>query len=109
MIRGIVSTIYAWIKPGYSEELIRGLYEERYKDEPFIMLLEPGLHPGTKAVAGSNHCHISVDFDPATSTAVIVSAIDNLGKGAASQAVQCMNIMFGLDETAGISGYPPFP
>lgn len=109
VIRGIVSTIYAWIKPGYSEELIRGLYEERYKDEPFIMLLEPGLHPGTKAVAGSNHCHISIDFDPATSTAVIVSAIDNLGKGAASQAVQCMNIMFGLDETAGISGYPPFP
>jgi len=109
MIRGIVSTVYAWIKPGYSEELIRSLYAECYKDEPFIRLLEAGSHPGTKAVAGSNYCDISINFDPSTSTAIIVSAIDNLGKGAASQAVQCMNIMFGLEETAGISGLPLFP
>lgn len=108
-VRGIVSTVYAWIKPGYSLELIRGLFAERYKDEPFIRLIDEGSHPGTKAVAGSNYCDISVDFDAATSTVIVVSAIDNLGKGAASQAVQCMNIMFGLEETAGIAGLPLFP
>jgi len=108
-IRGIVSTVYVSIKPDYSKESLRSLFEERYKDEPFIRLLGEGSHPGTKAVLGSNYCDISVDFDESTSMAVVVSAIDNLGKGAASQAVQCMNIMFGLDETAGIAGLPVFP
>jgi N-acetyl-gamma-glutamyl-phosphate reductase len=109
VIRGIVSTVYARIKPGYSRESLGDLFAQYYRGEPFIRLLGAGSHPGTKAVAGSNYCDISLDFDPTASTAVVATAIDNLGKGAASQAVQCMNIMFGLDEAVGIAGFPLFP
>lgn len=108
-VRGMVSTVYVRTKPGYTGESLRHLFEQRYSSEPFIRLLDQGCYPGTKAVAGSNYCDISIDYDESTSLAIVVSAIDNLGKGASSQAVQCMNVMFGLDETAGIAGLPLFP
>jgi N-acetyl-gamma-glutamyl-phosphate reductase len=109
MVRGIVSTVYARLKPGYTKEQVRSWYEKRYSEEPFIRLLDEGSYPSTKSVYGSNLCDISVDFDEASSMAVVASALDNLGKGAASQAVQIMNVMFGLDETAGIAQLPVFP
>lgn len=109
MVRGMLSTVYARVKPGYTQKALRSLYEEQYANEPFVRLLDPGAYPSTKAVMGSNYCDISVDFDETASVAVLVSAIDNLGKGASSQAVQCMNLMFGLAETTGIAGLPLFP
>lgn len=109
MVRGMVSTVYARVKPGYTKESVRSLYQQRYGDEPFVRLLDPGTYPSTKAVAGSNYCDISVDFDETSSMAILTSAIDNLGKGASSQAVQCMNILLGLDETVGIPKCPLFP
>jgi N-acetyl-gamma-glutamyl-phosphate reductase len=109
MVRGIVSTVYARVKPGCAREQLRSWYEARYSKEPFVRLLDEGSYPTTKAVYGSNLCDISIDFDEANSMVVVVSALDNLGKGAASQAVQIMNVMFGLDETAGIAQLPVFP
>lgn len=109
MVRGIVSTVYAKVKPGCTKEQLRSWYEGKYSREPFVRLLDEGSYPTTKAVYGSNLCDISVDFDEANSMAVVCSALDNLGKGAASQAVQIMNIMFGIDETAGIAQLPVFP
>ncbi len=109
MVRGIVSTVYVKVRPGCTNEQLRSWYEARYSKEPFIRLLDEGSYPTTKAVYGSNLCDISIDFDEASSMAVVVSALDNLGKGAAAQAVQTMNVMFGIDETAGIAQPPVFP
>ena len=79
------------------------MYKDFYKDEYFVRVKDAGKLPETKHVAGSNFVDIGVVVDERLNRAVIVSAIDNLGKGAASQAVQNMNIMFGLDEKTGIN------
>lgn len=101
--RGILSTIYVNLnKPCTTEEVIE-VYKEFYKDEYFIRVKDAGKLPETKHVAGSNFVDIGIVVDERLNRAVIVSAIDNLGKGAASQAVQNMNIMFGLDEKTGIN------
>lgn len=101
--RGILSTIYVNLnKPCTTEELVN-VYKEFYKDEYFIRVKEAGKLPETKHVAGSNFVDIGIVVDERLNRAVIVSAIDNLGKGAASQAVQNMNIIFGLDEKTGIA------
>ena len=73
------------------------------------MLLEPGQFPATKHVAGTNFCHIGLAVDRRTNRAIVVSAIDNLVKGAAGQAIQNMNLMCGLDETAGLNGSALWP
>ncbi|MBQ3123932.1 MAG: N-acetyl-gamma-glutamyl-phosphate reductase [Clostridia bacterium] len=100
--RGILSTIYVNLnKPCTTEEVIE-IYKEFYKDEYFIRVKDAGKLPETKHVAGSNFVDIGIVVDERLNRAVIVSAIDNLGKGAASQAIQNMNIMFGLDEKTGI-------
>lgn len=100
--RGILSTIYVNLnKPCTTEEIVE-LYKEFYKDEYFVRVKDAGKLPETKHVAGSNFVDIGVVVDERLNRAVIVSAIDNIFKGAAGQAVQNMNLMFGLDEKTGI-------
>lgn len=106
--RGMMCTSYLNLKDsGLDSEKLYDLYCEYYKEEFFVRVLKPGILPETKNVAGSNFIDISVNVDKRLNRAVIVSAIDNLGKGAASQAVQCLNIMLGLDEKTGLK-YPAF-
>jgi N-acetyl-gamma-glutamyl-phosphate reductase len=100
--RGILETIYfRAARPTTAEDLLN-IYERRYAAEPFIRLYNPGHTPDLRAVARTNFCDIGVAFDPKTGRAVVVSAIDNLVKGAAGQAVQNMNLMLGFAETAGL-------
>lgn len=105
--RGIVSTMYARLNGGADEEAIRAVYEEWYRGEPFIRLLPKGQAANLRSVRCSNYCDISLHPDFRTGTLVVVSAIDNMVKGAAGQAVQNMNICFGLPETMGLDMIPP--
>ena len=100
--RGILETIY-FRATGVSgvEELI-AIYEQRYASEPFIRLYQPGRVPDLHAVARTNFCDIGLTFDAATGRTVVVSAIDNLVKGAAGQAIQNLNLMLGFPETEGL-------
>lgn len=100
MNRGILSTCYGSLKTALSTEELIALYKDFYKDEYFVKVVN-GL-PETRWVRGSNLCHIGVRVDKRTNRAIAISAIDNLIKGAAGQAVQNMNLMFGLEETAGL-------
>jgi N-acetyl-gamma-glutamyl-phosphate reductase len=100
MIRGIEATLYARLTGG--ERDLQALFEERYADEPFVDVLPAGSHPETRSVRGVNHCRIAVHLPQGGETVVVLSVIDNLTKGAAGQAVQNMNLMFGLDETTGL-------
>ena len=100
MIRGIHSTLYATLKDPKGG--LQSLFEERYKDEPFVDVMPEGSHPETRSVKGANTCRISVFRPQNDDTVVVLSVIDNLVKGAAGQAVQNMNIMFGLDEASGL-------
>ncbi|WP_372739819.1 N-acetyl-gamma-glutamyl-phosphate reductase [Neptunomonas sp.] len=101
MIRGIHSTLYATLKD--PKDGLQALFEERYKDEPFVDVMPAGSHPETRSVKGANTCRISVFRPQNDDTVVVLSVIDNLVKGAAGQAIQNMNIMFGLKETSGLS------
>lgn len=107
--RGMVSTIYLRLGQKVSREELREAYCDRYRDEPFIRVLPPGIFPDTLMVRGSNQCHIAVEVDERTDWVVAVSAIDNLTKGASGLAVQNMNVLFGLDEAMGLEGLPLFP
>ncbi len=107
--RGILSTVYATLNPGFDIQEIKDLYRDRYTPEPFIRLLEDDIFPATQYVRGSNFCDISFKIDPATKRIIIMSAIDNIVKGASGQAVQNMNIMCGFAETAGLGTVPLFP
>ena len=100
--RGILETIYVRTRNIQSAADLLGIYAERYKNEKFVRLYQPGSLPDLAAVNRTNFCDIGFKFDPATGRAVIVSAIDNLVKGAAGQAVQNMNLMLGCDESAGL-------
>ena len=106
MDRGILSTIYVRPKAGAR---LGEAYEAAYKDEPFVRVLPEGQMPATGHTLGSNYAFIGWKDDPRTGRAVIVSAIDNLVKGASGLAVQNMNLMLGLDETAGLTQLPLFP
>jgi N-acetyl-gamma-glutamyl-phosphate reductase len=107
--RGILSTIYATLTPGQNQENIRDLFETQYKDEPFIRLLKEDTFPATQYVKGSNFCDISFKIDRKTNRIIVMSAIDNVVKGAAGQAVQNMNIMCGFKEDTGLLSAPLFP
>jgi N-acetyl-gamma-glutamyl-phosphate reductase len=96
--RGIVSTIYMTLATKPDDAL--AVYRDFYKDEPFVRVIQS--FPDTKNVQGTNFCDISVRIDPRTSRLIAVSAIDNLTKGAAGQAVQCLNLVCGYDESAGL-------
>lgn len=109
MTRGIYSTIYATPKGKVNEEDIRGLLLEKYKDEKFIQIMKKGIYPHTKWVLGSNYCQIGVVYDKDTNKLILLSAIDNLVKGASGQGIQNMNILFGLEEDKGIKNLPVFP
>ena len=100
MIRGIHATLYATLK---TEVDLQTLYEQRYQHEPFVDVMPAGSHPETRSVKGGNFCRIAIHRPQGGDTVVILSVIDNLVKGAAGQAVQNMNIMFGLEERAGLS------
>lgn len=105
--RGILATCYAKLTPGATMEQIRSVYEEQYGKEFFIRLLPEGRAADIKNVRLSNFCDISLHIDSRTGTLIAVSAIDNMVKGAAGQAVQNMNLMFGLEETTGLTSFPP--
>jgi len=100
--RGILETIYFRMAQPLSEADIIAIYQKRYATEPFIRLYEAGNVPDLHAVARTNFCDIGVIADPASGRCVVVSAIDNLGKGAAGQAVQNLNLALGFEEAAGL-------
>ncbi len=100
MIRGIHATLYGVLKDPVDN--LQQLFEERYANEPFVDVMPAGSLPETRSVKGSNHCRIAVYRPQNDDTVVVLSVIDNLVKGAAGQAVQNMNIMFGFAETAGL-------
>jgi N-acetyl-gamma-glutamyl-phosphate reductase len=100
MIRGIHATLYATTA---SETDLQSLYETFYKDEPFVDVMPKGSHPETRSVKGANTCRIAIHRPQGGNTVVVLSVIDNLVKGAAGQAVQNMNLMFGLDESLGLN------
>lgn len=103
MVRGMHSTLYAeLVDTAVSLEEVQTLFEERYADEPFVDVLPPGSHPQTRSVKGANHCRLAVHRPQGRDTIVVLSVIDNLVKGASGQAIQNMNIMLGLDESAGL-------
>ncbi|MGG7056325.1 N-acetyl-gamma-glutamyl-phosphate reductase [Nitrosomonas sp. ANs5] len=106
MIRGIHATLYARL---LKETDLQALYEERYIDEPFVDVLPAGSHPQTRSVRGSNFCRIAVHRPQGGDMVVVLSVTDNLVKGAAGQAVQNMNIMYGLPEAMGIKHVPLLP
>jgi N-acetyl-gamma-glutamyl-phosphate reductase len=106
IIRGIHATLYARIT---KEADFQALYEERYASEPFVDVLPPKSHPETRSVRAANVCRIAIHRPQGGDTLVILSVIDNLVKGAAGQAVQNMNIMFGYSETDGLWQLPVLP
>jgi len=105
MPRGILATVTAKAAAGNA----RAALLDAYVDEPFVRVLPEGTWPHTGATAGSNACHLQVTADVDSGRIVVVSALDNLGKGAAGQAVQCANLMLGLPETTGLSSYGVAP
>ncbi len=107
MIRGIHATLYATLRDESPD--LQALYADRYANEPFVDVMPPGSHPETRSVRGANHCRIAVHRPQGGDTVVVLSVIDNLVKGAAGQAVQNMNIMMGLDETAGLTAIALMP
>lgn len=106
MIRGIHATLYGRLTKDVD---LHALYAERYRNEPFVDVLAPGAHPETRSVRASNVCRISIHRPQGGDTVVVLSVIDNLVKGASGQAVQNMNILFGLEETLGLDQVPVLP
>jgi len=111
MIRGILATLYAGVKTSgeIDAQKLQALYASHYASEPFVDVLPQGEFPATRNVKGANHCQISVNYLAHNHRVVILSAIDNLVKGASGQAVQNMNLMLGLDETTGLNAVAVLP
>jgi len=107
MIRGIHATLYARLT--VKDVDLQALYEKRYAGEPFVDVMPPGSHPDTRSVRAANVCRIAIHRPQGGDTVVILSVIDNLVKGAAGQAIQNMNLMFGLPETTGLTAPPLLP
>jgi N-acetyl-gamma-glutamyl-phosphate reductase len=103
MSRGILASCTAPAKPGLTLGDLRAVYEKAYADEPFVTLLPEGQWPQTASVLGSNSVHLQVALDEGAGRIVIVGAVDNLAKGTAGGAVQCMNLALGLPEGEGLS------
>lgn len=109
MNRGILATEYASLKKDVTYEEVKAIYDKYYADEKFVRVLKENELPETKWVEGSNYVDINFKIDPRTNRIIMMGAIDNLVKGAAGQAVQNMNLMFGLDEAEGLNLVPMFP
>lgn len=101
--RGILSTIYAQPVRKWQDEALCRVYEKFYRRSPFVKILKGGKSPQIKSVAGTNDCHISAHYDAHAEKIIVVSALDNLLKGASGQATQCFNLMYGLPEDAGLT------
>ena len=108
MNRGILATEYATLKKDVTGEEVKAIYDKYYADEKFVRVLGEGVCPETKWVEGSNYVDIGFKLDPRTNRIVMMGAIDNLVKGAAGQAVQNMNLLFGLPESEGLELVPMF-
>lgn len=107
--RGILSTCYATLKEGASTSELITNFRDHYRGETFVRVHAEGRLPNIAHVRGSNFCDLGVVSDPRTGRVIVVSVIDNLVKGAAGQAVQNMNLMLGMEETAGLTALPVFP
>jgi len=101
-IRGIATSVYARPRPGADAARARDALERAYADEPFVRVLPEGELPSLQAVKGSNFCDLALVPDARNDTWILLSALDNLIKGASGQAVQCANLMCGLPETSGL-------
>jgi N-acetyl-gamma-glutamyl-phosphate reductase len=103
MVRGILATVYANLRdPGLIREDLMTIYSAFYRSSPFVKILPSGVYPQTKWACGTNLCYIGIEVDPRTNRTIVMSAIDNLIKGQAGQAVQCLNLMMGWEETVGL-------
>ena len=103
MVRGILATVYATLRdPGLVREDLITIYTAFYRNSPWVTVCSSGVYPQTKWACGSNLCYIGIEVDPRTGRVIVMSAIDNLIKGQAGQAIQCMNLMMGWDETLGL-------
>ena len=109
MNRGILITAYATLKKDVTYEEIKAIYDKYYANEKFVRVLEKDVCPQTKWVEGSNYVDVNFKIDPRTKRIIMMGAMDNLVKGAAGQAVQNMNLMFGLKESEGLELIPMFP
>lgn len=109
MNRGILTTSYANLKKEVSYDEIKAIYDKYYKKEYFVRVLDKGICPETRWVEGSNFVDVNFVIDPRTKRIIMMGAMDNLVKGAAGQAVQNMNLMFGLEEATGLQLVPMFP
>ena len=109
MNSGILATAYSSLKKDVTYEEVKAIYDKYYADEKFVRVLEKDVCPQTKWVEGSNYVDVNFKIDPRTNRIIMMGAIDNLVKGAAGQAVQNMNLMFGLPEQEGLKLVPLFP
>ena len=109
MNRGILATAYATLTKEVTYEEVKAVYDKYYEKEKFVRVLEKDVCPQTKWVEGSNYVDVNFKIDPRTGRIIMMGAIDNLVKGAAGQAVQNMNLMFGLKESEGLELVPMFP
>ncbi|MEL6931387.1 MAG: Asd/ArgC dimerization domain-containing protein, partial [Cyanobacteria bacterium J06600_6] len=101
--RGILATVYATLRdPGLVTEDLITIYTAFYKSSPFVKILSSGIYPQTKWACGTNLAYIGIQVDSRTGRVIVLSAIDNLIKGQAGQAVQCLNLMMGWDESLGL-------
>lgn len=109
MNRGILVTAYAALKKEWDYEAVKAIYDQYYGKEAFVRVLDKNIPPETRWVEGSNYADVNFQIDLRTNRIIIMGAIDNLVKGAAGQAIQNMNLMFGLKETEGLMQVPCFP
>ncbi|MBE9179223.1 N-acetyl-gamma-glutamyl-phosphate reductase [Oculatella sp. LEGE 06141] len=110
MVRGILATVYATLRdPGLVRDDLLTIYQAFYRSSPWVRVLPSGIYPQTKWASGTNLCYIGIEVDPRTERVIVMSAIDNLMKGQAGQAIQCLNIMMGWDETLGLPQLSFYP
>ena len=104
-----MTSIYADVTEKCSTERLVELYQDFYKDHPFVRVRPNGMVPSTREVYGSNYCDIGIYVDERTGKLTIISVIDNIVKGASGQAIQNMNLVYGWDETTGLTNIPIYP
>jgi len=110
MVRGLLATVYATLRdPGLVTDDLLTIYQAFYRASPWIKILPSGTYPQTKWACGTNLCYIGIEVDPRTDRVIVMSAIDNLMKGQAGQAVQCLNLMMGWEETLGLPQLSFYP
>jgi N-acetyl-gamma-glutamyl-phosphate reductase len=110
MVRGLLATVYATLHdPGLVREDLITIYTAFYRSSPFIRVLPSGIYPQTKWACGTNLCYIGVEVDPRTGKVIVMSVTDNLIKGQAGQAIQCLNLMMGWEETLGLPQLSFYP